>query len=241
MNKELIKYLNGQMDAQERKDFGLRLDADESLSDELMSIVARESVKHDLKKQLEGFEKDKDLARASKTILFGKLAKIAAVILVFMVPAVYLTFFLNSPHYLISDKYMDYPLPGNHRGVVDDNARPAQMNDAVAAFEKHNYEKAAKLFGNNSETPGQENAAKLYAGISLLWTKKAENYPRAAQYFNEILTTKNSRNDAAEWFLAMAKFEMGEKPEAHKLFKKIANDSSHFRQEQAIEVLKKFY
>ncbi len=241
MNKELIKYLNGQMEQQELKDFGLRLDADEFLSDELMNIVARESVKHDLKKQFKGFEKENDFSGGGKKNLFGKLAKIAAVILVFMIPAVYLAFFLNSPHSLISDKYMDYPLQGNHRGVADDNARQAQMNDAVEAFEKHNFEKAAGLFGNNIEKPGQENAARLYAGISLLWTKKAENYPLAAQYFQEILSTKNPRNDAAEWFLAISKFESGQKEEAQVLFTKIANNPHHFRQVQAKEILEKWY
>jgi tetratricopeptide (TPR) repeat protein len=139
---------------------------------------------------------------------------------------------------MITTVYMDYPVPGKHR---NGDAASLPMNDAFEAFERHKFARAADLFENYFETPGKENTSNLYAGISLLQTKKAKNYPRAIVCFERVLSSPNPRNEAAEWFLAIGRYELGQKDQARILFSKIADNPRHFRQAQAREILAEYY
>jgi tetratricopeptide (TPR) repeat protein len=237
MNKEIVKYLNGQMGAQERKHFEQRLDDDEVLSDELMRLAARQSFKRDLEKEFDTYQSTHPYP--GQKIFFGKVSRIAAVILFLIIPSAFIVYYLNTPGHLITAQYMDYPLPGNHRSAGDSEYQA--FSKAVEAFNQHRLEEAAILFSEKANNPAMADESNLYAGISLLWMKDDVHTEKAVQYFQEVLSTKNDRNDAARWFLAIARFELGEKEEAERLFKEIAANNHHFMKQQAVDVLERFY
>ncbi|MCF8366690.1 MAG: hypothetical protein K9H16_12955 [Bacteroidales bacterium] len=237
MNSEIIKYLNGQMSELEREDFEQRLDLDESLSDELMRIVAREGFKHDLKEEFEAYETEH--TSPGQMILFRRVIKIAALILILVTSSVFITYYLSKPSHLIVAQYMDYPLPGNHRNGSSGESQP--LSKAFEAFSNKDFELAAGLFTQMAGDPGLAKESHLYAGISLLWIKKDLQTELALKHFQEVLSTKNDRNDAALWFLAIGQYEVGNKDEARLLFTDIAANHHHFRHEQAAEILENYY
>lgn len=239
MNTEILKYLNGQMSPNEQNAFNQRLDADETLSDELMSIVARESFKQDLKNEFKTWESEN--AISGQKIPFSKIAQIAAVLILIIGLSVVLIHYLEKPSHLIIAEYMEYPLPGNHRNSIANDVDQYPMSDAFDAFREANFEEAAKLFTGYSANHSLTNESNLYAGISLLWTKKQTNIAEAIPYFNTVLATTNDRNDAALYFLAIARYELKEKEEAKRLFQEIAADPNHFKCQQAKAILEAYF
>lgn len=225
------------MSSHEREAFEQKLDANESLSDELMSIVALENLKRDLEKEFDAFESSHP--HPGRKILFGKVSRIAAIILFLIIPSAFIVYYLNTPDHLISSRYMDYPLPGTHRSAG--NSKHQTFSQAIEAFNRHKFEEAANLFSQEADKPAMADESHLYAGISLLWMKDDIQTKEAVKHFKAVLATKNDRNDAALWFLAISYFELGNKDEARLLFRDIADNPHHFRQQQAGAILEKYY
>lgn len=225
------------MSEKERKDFERRLDVDESLSDEFMRTLARENYKHDLEKEFDAYESKNN--KSGHKILFRKISKIAALILLVMIPSAFIIHYFTASTCLITKEYMDYPSPGNHRSSSSSDYQP--MSEAFEALRNQDFEKAASYFDAYNSDDKLSLESNLYAGISLLWVKKDPQTKLAVQHFQEVLATKNDRNDAAQWFLAIGYFELGNKDEARLLFQEIADDPHHFRQQQANAILEKYY
>lgn len=237
MNQKIIKYLNGQMSPDEREAFSQRMDADEDLTDELMSLLARESFKQGMKKEFDAAEREH--ASPGKKILFSKVAQIAAMAIVFIGLSVVFTYFFKKPSHLIVADYMNYPVPGNHRNGSSDESQP--LAKAFESFRNQDFEEAAGLFTLAADVPGLTDESHLYAGISLLWLQKDVQTKLAVHYFQQVLSAKNDRNDAAQWFLAIGQYELGKKDEARLLFTDIVANPHHFRHEQAAEILEVYY
>lgn len=229
--------MNQQMSEQERKDFEKRLEVDENLSEELMRMVAHESYKYDLKKEFDTYE-SKNTKSGQKT-LFRKVSKVAAIMLLLMIPAAFIFYYSTASTCLITTEYMDYPSHGNHRSSSSSEYQP--MSEAYEAIRNQDFEKASAYFDGSLSDEKLKPESHLYAGISLLWAKKDAQTELAVQHFREVLTTENDRNDAARWFLALGQFELGNKEEARLLFQEIANNPRHFRQQQAVVILEKYY
>lgn len=227
------------MSPDEREAFSRRLDTDESLSDDLMSLLARESFKQDLKNEFKTWEGDH--AKSGQMVTFRKIAQIAAALLIIVGLSVVLIHYLEKPSHLIVAEYMEYPLPGNHRDGNTNDVKQIPMADAFDAFREADFEIAAQLFEGYSTNPSLTNESNLYAGISLLWTKEKTNVAEAVPHFQTILSTVNDRNDAAEWFLAIARYELKEKEEAKRLFQEIAADPNHFKCQQAKAILEAYF
>ena len=238
MKNEIIRYLNGEMDGDELIDFENRLDTDETLAEEFSGFVTKVSFKQELKHK---WMAETGNTGRGRIIPFHRISIIAAVIVVLLVPSAFIAYYLSSSSSLINDYYMDYPVTGSHRGVDATGGKQNILSGAYEAFKKSNFEEATVLFKKQCNNPGLAVESNLYAGISLLRAKKEKDTHEALQHFNIVMATDNNRNDAAEWYKALALYELDEKETARDVFKKIANSPHHFRKQKAIEVLKEYY
>lgn len=232
----IVRYLNGQMASEEREAFEQALNQNEELSQVYYSYISRISVKQELDELVRKNDLPmRSAGRNKKQLLF----KIAALILLLLIPTVFLiNEYLFSTHSLITEDNMKYYVE-NTRGN-NDLAFQLQ-NEAFRSYQHKEYEKAAKLFTQLSDTAETAGKYHLYAGICLLWSGEQTDIELAHFKLLKVMQSNNQYSRAAQWYYALTLFERGQKEEAKKIFIQFANDTSAFKKMEAETILKDNY
>lgn len=234
MKNEILEYLNNEMSETKRVAFEQKLEIDEQLSEEFARVATQIAFMQDIKQKLHKLDQGYPKTR---TMHISPLLKWVAILLVILIPA---GVYLMQKESLICDEYMKYPGKASFRGDGG-NANNSVMEEAFALYGKGEFLESAPLFESVAKQNPDNNGASLYAGISLLWTKDKASIRKSIPFFDQVLASNNMENDAAQWFLAIALFESSEVEKAGEIFTQIAGSESHFRKEEAKEILEKYF
>lgn len=232
----IIRYLNNQMEEGERVGFEQELDKNEELSHVYYSYISRISVRHELNELV---KKDslnmKSTDRQSNRFKTNWVIKIAAMALMIVIPSVFL---LN--HYLFSSDTLINEANMKYYGEASRGNGETELNRETMAFslyQNKQYREAAKVFHNIADTSVNAARYELYTGICMLWSDESSDMDTAMFHLQRAIQANNQYSRAAQWYYALALYEVGQKEEAKKIFLQFANDSSNFKKSEAINII----
>jgi hypothetical protein len=116
----------------------------------------------------------------------------------------------------------------------------AELNKETMAFSLYQdkqYREAAKLFHNMADNSADATRYELYTGICMLWGGESADIDTAMFHLQRAIQANNQYSRAAQWYYALALYEVGQKEEAKKIFLQFANDSSNFKKSEAINII----
>lgn len=120
------------------------------------------------------------------------------------------------------------------RGSID-----SVLNIIETSFNSKNYEAVNDIIIKNQESfaDGDKDIVYIYQGVSYA---KRGMYTEAYNVLaNNEIYENSLYEQMANWYLAMSMMKTQNVSEAKKLFTAFANDPSHYKQEEAKEILKK--
>ncbi|MCF8378090.1 MAG: tetratricopeptide repeat protein [Bacteroidales bacterium] len=243
-NNHLIsKYLEGELNPVQTRDFeealiqdyelqeelDLRREVDEALADtEVLDLRAQlNEIHEELRPQLV-----KRSRQASKRVVRYAVAASLAVIISL---GTYTLFFkaVNN-NKIVSQFYKPYDVTLVNRSAnteLSDNIR-----DALYMYENHQYKEAIGLFEQILETNPQMIASHFYSGVAYM---EIEEYNNAGISFNKVLShNDNLYMEQAEWYLGMVFLATNQEEKARNQFQKIKNENGHYSKEAA-KILRK--
>ncbi|PIQ33510.1 MAG: hypothetical protein COW63_05545 [Bacteroidetes bacterium CG18_big_fil_WC_8_21_14_2_50_41_14] len=235
----IVRYLNNQMEKEERIGFEHELDNNQELSSLLNTYVSRVKVKHDLDQMVKQNALDMGAVSSRSTKAFSLILKIAAIALIVLIPSVFLiNRYLFSTDTLINETNMRY------YGETSRGSDAAEMNSEILAFnlyQNKQYGEAAKQFHLMADTATKATRYELYSGICMLWGGESADMDTAMFYLQRAIQANNQYSRAAQWYYALALYEVGQKEEAKKIFLQFANDSSNFKKSEATHIISDKY
>ena len=238
-NNHLIsKYLDGELNPVEARDFeealaqdhelqeelDLYRDVDEALSDtEVLNLRAQlDEIHEELTPQIE-----KITRRSSKRVL--RYAVAASVAVVISLGTYGLFFKKVNDNKLVSQFYKPYDVTLVNRSA--NSELTGILGEALYLYDNANYKEAITLFEEILDTNPEMMASHLYSGISYMELKE---YTKAGISFNTVIEhNDNLYIEQAEWYLGMVYMLTGKKEEARKLFRKIKQSDGYYRDEAA--------
>lgn len=245
MNPELIdkieRYLNDEMEPQERTGFELQLQTDEALQNELQVYS---KIDKTMKKD-EISEQEKELARTleklnQKYILqgakvrsgnFKKLLAAAAAVLVIVLGSVY---FLSKETQSAEKLYAAYAEHPALQTQLRSNKADSLAGIAAEKFNTKNYYEALPLLQQYLQLQPEDIQMRFSEGICQL---ELDNFSDAENIFNAVAAGKTGYAEPAKWYLALTALKQKDIGKCRKQLKNIAKDSPYFT--KAGELLKK--
>ena len=220
----LQKYLTGEMTEQEKVDFEKALVQNEALQNEFLSTITPAYTTQHLRKNIQSQITEESTKSIKSSLFYWMIA--ASIVLIIS----FAFFFQNGlfDQGLDVDYYAYYPSSSTVRG--NDNEEHLK---AFVYYEKGEYQKALEEFQQYPKTPEYM----LYKGICLLHLEEISNIKASISYFEQVLHSNTNLDETAEWFLALAYLQAGEKRKAKPLLEKISTDRLHFNYLKALELL----
>ena len=225
---ELMRYIDGEMTVDEKKEFEKKLIIDESLQNELNDLkLAKEAVKqYGLKEKVAGIHQEMMKELKSETpvkpisnvrhLIRYSVAVAASVLLIFVVIEGY-KFYTLSPEKLYAQSYTPFELVTIRDG-----------NDSTSAIAKAYKEKNYGAVINLNRLAVLSIKDVFLTGMAYLETK---DYSRAVRSFQVvILDTKDNKSvlkEVAEYYLALAYRRDRDYDQAIELMNAIHDNSSH--------------
>jgi len=243
-NKHLIsKYLEGDLNPIESRDFEDALIQDHELQEELdlyreVDEALSDTEVLDMRAQLDEIHEElspqiiKRNKQSSKYVLRYAVAASLAVIISL---GTYGLFFKKaSDNKIVSQFYKPYDVTLVNRSANEDLSET--IREALYKYESQEYIEAIALFEQILDKNPQMIASHLYTGISFL---EIEEYNNAGISFNKVISQNdNLYIEQAEWYLGMVYLFTNEKEKARKQFRKIKNGEGYYRDE-ATKILRK--
>ncbi|MGB8194366.1 MAG: hypothetical protein WCF67_20715 [Chitinophagaceae bacterium] len=223
----LIRYLDNELDAQERQDLETQLSADVSAQQMLERLrLARQAVKrYAIKEQVAAVHRQEMEARrsdvkkpAAKVYWLRRTMQVAALVLVLVVIAGLIQYSLLDADKLYRSHYAEYTF-----GTTRDNSKISPLEQAYRA---QNMREVIKLY---QDAVTHDSTDHFIAGQALL----ATDNPSAATLAFERQLTLNATlsfkpyQEDAEYYLALAYLKSGDLERALPLFEKINRDPLH--------------
>lgn len=238
--EQITRYLNGEMEEKEKKVFEKELDTDENLHQKFMQVVTHTFEKRRIENNIKDLQKKHPIKQTKVHILHSTWLKVAAVLLVLLIPAGILLNNYLKQDTLLNDHYLQYYSKNGHRSIPGQT----EVDPKTKAFELYKtkqYDKAAPVFEHLAEAMDKPEEMYLYAAICNLRLGGEQKRDLSIHQLQKVLNSNNNHKEAATWFLAVAYFENGNKDQAEKLFEEIVSSDSHFNKQKAGEVLEKYY
>lgn len=238
-NKHLIsKYLEGELNPLEARDFeealgldhelqeemDLYRDVDEALSDtEVLDLRAQlDEIHEELSPQIE-----KKVRKSSKRVL--RYAVAASVAVVVSLGTYGLLFKKVNDNRIVSQFYKPYDVTLVNRSAATEIN--SLMGEAMYLYDNMKYQEAIVLFEKILEVNPEYTASFLYSGISYLELKE---YTKAGMLFNKVIEhNDNLYLEQANWYLGMVYLITNDKEKARKQFKKIKKSDGIYSDEAA--------
>lgn len=238
-NKHLIsKYLDGELNPVEVRDFEEAMAQDHELREELdlyrdVNEALSDTEVLDLRAQLNEIHEEltpqieKITRRSSKRVLRYAVAASLAVIISL---GTYSLFFKKvNDSKLVSQFYKPYDVTLVNRSA--NSELTSILGEALFFYDNSNYQKAVVLFEEILDNHPDMMASQLYLGISNMELKE---YTKAGKSFNTVIKQNdNLYIEQAEWYLGMVYVLTDQKEKARKQFRKIKQSEGYYRDEAA--------
>lgn len=235
MNEEIYlsfdRYLANEMHADERAAFELELASDTALAEKLRIYQEIQDIvgpRYQREEQEIAFRKNLELIGNEQLVeKTGRTAKMtwylwAAAASIALICSFYFYTSSSTPEY---STYAHYePLALAERGSEDASTLNAQQ-----AFNTQRYEEAVAAINTLLEHDGQNNALKLYKGISLL---ELDRVAEANSLFTEVSRSSSIYKDKALWMLALSALKQKDYKTCKDFLKKIPVGSPEYKQAQ---------
>lgn len=226
MNDLLVRYLDGELEENEKEELEKQLETDKSLQEALQSLqAAREAIRYfGIKQEVANIHNQMmNELRAPirkinprRKILRYSLAA-AASILLFFVGILAYKFFTLSPDKLFADNYKSYEL-NITRGA---GTEPTAIE---SAYLEKRYNDVIRLSENSNDIES--------IFLSALSNIELKNISRGIDGFKKVIMMNeaahtNTFKDEAEYYLALAYVQHKDYKLAYELMEKIQGDPSH--------------
>jgi hypothetical protein len=236
----LVRYLDGDLTAEEKATVEQRLQTDETFREQYRSLqVAVQAVRHlgtlqqvesihrEMMKELKSKKLGGTVFNLSKTIRYT-MAVAASVLVLFIGVRLYLSAQL-SPGRIYNETFVDFNVSGSRTAGE-------QLSGIETLYQKKEY-RAVTTTGRSLHLSAKDS---LLIGLSYLHTK---NYPAAVNWFGTLASTQNDYRQDAEFYLSLSYLKTENYAKALSFMESIHNNPAHLYQQQvsadAIEKLKK--
>jgi tetratricopeptide (TPR) repeat protein len=261
--EKIIRYLDGEMNGDEKHSFEKELVGDKALkqSRRLMEEIDRTidddqvfAFKEKLKETQElynaitaanyvvGSETNEDSAKFFSNSRFNwRYMAAAAITLLIVVSTVVLNFSRSSNDRIFSSYYHRYEANYEASRVNSRGSGTNEVNKliyAVQLYDKGDSKGAIAIFGEIIKADPSNTAAHFFAGISFIET---QNYDKAVENLSYVI----SKNDLtyiehADWYLALCYLKSNQMSRATSMLNNIANSNNYYRV-KALDLLKKIH
>lgn len=243
-NNHLIsKYLEGELNPIQTKDFEKALIQDHELKEELdlrreVDEALADTEVLDLRAQLNEIHEElrpqiiRRTRQASKRVLRYAVAASVAVIISL---GTYTLFFKTvNNNKIVSQFYKPYDVTLVNRSANEDLS--GVIRNALFMYENQEYREAIGLFEQILDSNPKIIASHFYSGVSYL---EIEEFNNAGISFSKVLShNDNLYIEQAEWYLGMVFLFTDQKDKAKKQFQKIKNDDGYYSK-KAGKILRK--
>ncbi len=225
-------YLSDSMTSEERSAFEKELDANEELREE----VALQRKTFSLLEAAAYIETKNKVAalnqqKSSGNSIGGTLLKVAAVLLVLIIP----TYFILNNQYNDAHLFAEYSEPYPDRITTMGSAEDEALMKAMNAYNKEEYAEAAQLF-NAIRLKGTTNEnVRLYEAVSLTYSGQAE---KAVNLLSEARKNEPSNQISLDWQLILSLLANDEGEKAKEKLTEFLQHNDGYQQEKA-EALQK--
>ncbi|MEZ5197575.1 MAG: hypothetical protein R2764_14615 [Bacteroidales bacterium] len=236
---QICRYLNGEMETEEKTAFEKELENNESLHHEFMKVVTQTFEKKRIENNINELQK-KHPVESPKTINFHSawVKAVAAIIIIAIVVGGFLLLKTNKkPDTLLIAENLNYSSPYVFRNS-ETNDKDMKLS-AHMYFSEKQFKQAAELFGEVVKANENDEESKFYFGLSLLSTKEEAGISKSIDIFEGLLNS-NRFEQQSNWFLGLALYESGQPEKAKVYFQKIVDNGWSF-QEKAKVVLSEAY
>ncbi|OQX78001.1 MAG: hypothetical protein B6D61_06355 [Bacteroidetes bacterium 4484_249] len=235
--ESILRYLNKEMNTDERHVFEKELDENSELMDEFMRFTTYVYENEKIIRKIDAGREKRIFIKPN--ILYPA----AAVILILITIGIYFKYLKKdiNPNDRIAGAYLDYPSLYGSRTTGKNLSIDSLKLMAHTFYYDKKYDSASVMFLQMIDKGYNDDVTYLYAGLSLLKTETERGTDESIYYFKKVLKNTNISNEPARWFLAVALFNNGQKQRAKKYFEQIASSDSNYRYKGAIEILETKY
>ncbi|MDP9047940.1 MAG: hypothetical protein M3N14_07370, partial [Bacteroidota bacterium] len=222
--ERIIKYLDGDLSAEELKAFELLLDRDKEVKEELesLSLAQKAVISYGLKEQVaaaraemvnEAPAEGRGAPQAKIYALIRPMLQVAAGLVFFLLAIGVYQYATVSPSKLYEENYQPYKASvtrGGDNSVLDAAYVSGEMKTVISLFEK---------------MAAPDNKASFLAGQAYLLTRQPK---KAIGAFNNVVTSAGrSFKEDAEYYLALSYMDNDQPAKARVVFKRIYRDNDH--------------
>lgn len=227
---QIDTYLSGSMTSEEEKAFELALEND---------LELRKDV--DLQKktfallEAAAFIETKDKIRAinqqkSTSSFGGMLLKVAAVLLVLVIP----TYFLLNNQFNDEHLFADYSEPYPDRITTMGSSDETKLTEAMSAYNKEEYIEAAKLFKVIRLNGSENDKVILYEAVSLTYSDQAK---KAVDLLEIAMKPKSANFISLEWQMVLSLLANNQGDDAKDVLAKFLEHNNGYQQIKAEALL----
>ncbi|NVK64358.1 MAG: hypothetical protein HWE22_07205 [Flavobacteriales bacterium] len=225
-------YLSDSMTSEERLSFEEELSANEDLRKEVelqrKTFALLEAAAYiDTKNKVAALNRQK----SSGGSIGGTLLKVAAAALVLLIP----TYFILNNQYNDAHLFAEYSEPYPDRVTTMGSSENDKLNEAMNAYNKKEYAKAAKLFKAIRLNGTKNENVLLYEAVSLTYSNQAKE---AIKLLSERKKNEPKNRIALDWQLILSLLADNQGEEANEELTKFLQHNEGYQQEKA-EALQK--
>ena len=260
-------YHYGRLNLSQQKAFELRLEEDSNFALEWQAYqalflgfdgLALEALERDMKLWEAEIPEQSPQVLREPSVTYAPLSwwkrpefRAAAAILVFVsLPLIYFSYQPLSPktpaglvlsqdieHYQALNLQMRRGTEANVLEEEEPQEAIKILEKAIYSYNEYDYAQAIKYFEAYLAYPNvkKTESTLLYLGVSYL---AEAHYDEAYRIFRELATKNNHMQAAAQWYLALCLLKKNQLPAAKQLLQEISQDSRHFYQQKAKELLR---
>lgn len=225
-------YLSDSMTSDEKKAFELDLENNSELTKEVelqkKTVALLEAAAFiETKNKIQALNQKK----SSGSSLGGNLLKIAAVLLVLLIP----TYFILNNQFNDEHLFADYAEPYPDRVTTMGASEDTQLSNAMSAYNKEQYSKAAKLFKSIRLYGSDNENIVLYEAVSLTYSDQAKEAVKLLS-----ISKKNvpSNQISLDWQLVLSLLADNQGKKAKGVLTRFLKSNNGYQQEKA-EALQK--
>lgn len=228
---QIDAYLSDSMTSEEKKAFEAALENDIELRKEL-DLQKKTTALLEAAAFLETKNKIQAMNQLSSgSSLGGNLLKIAAVLLVLVIP----TYFILNNQYNDQHLFADYAEPYPDRITTMGSSDESRVTEAMNAYNKQEYATASKHFKTIRLSEGSTDKYVLYEAVSLTYADQAK---QAIELLETTLKGNPTNAESLEWQLILSLLADNQGDRAKSVLDRFLKTNNGYQQEKA-EALKK--
>lgn len=227
---QIDAYLSDSMTSEEKKAFEQELKTNSELKNEV-ELQRKTFALLEAAAYIETKDKIRAINQKSGGSIGGTLLKVAAVLLVLLIPTYFILNNQFNDQHLFADYAQPYPDRITTMGLSDQD----YVSEAMEAYNSEEYAKAAKLFKKVRLSGIKYDQIALYEAVSLTYSGQA----RVAVELLEKKMDKESQNyTSLEWQLILSLLASDQGDKAKTQLKKFLKHNDGYQQEKAESLLK---